>query len=97
MVLGGTTASGSRCKLKAGRIVSVMGPYDAPTVKYPPTRLKHLLKMMWGRLYWVSVKGLLEPMFDVYFKLTETKPRRPPRPNTLPSDTHDSGYPCYLD
>lgn len=57
-----------------GRGTFVVGSYDAPVVKSPPNRLKHFMKMMFGRLYWLSLRGWLEPMFNVYFKLTEPKP-----------------------
>ncbi len=57
-----------------GRGTFVVGSYDAPVVKSQPTRLKHLMKMMFARIYWLSLRGWLEPMFAVYFKLTEPKP-----------------------
>lgn len=59
-----------------GRGTFVVGSYDAPVVKSQPTRLKHLMKMMFGRVYWYSLRGWLEPMFEVYFRLTEPKPAR---------------------
>ena len=46
-------------------------------MKLPPSRLKHLMKMMFARIYWLSLRGWLEPMFNVYFKLTEPKPTKP--------------------
>ncbi len=57
-----------------GKATFVIGSYDAPVVKLRPTRLNHLFKMMFGRIYWLSLRGWLEPMFDVYFKLTAPKP-----------------------
>ncbi len=57
-----------------GRGTFVVGSYDAPVVKSQPTRLKHLMKMMFARIYWLSLRGWLEPMFAVYFALTEPKP-----------------------
>jgi sulfide:quinone oxidoreductase len=57
-----------------GRGTFVVGSYDAPVVKSPPSRLKHLMKMTFARIYWLSLRGWLEPMFAVYFKLTEPKP-----------------------
>lgn len=60
--------------LAFGKGTFVVGSYDAPVVKSQPTRLKHAMKMMFARVYWYSLRGWLEPMFDVYFRLTEPKP-----------------------
>ena len=57
-----------------GRGTFVIGTYDAPVRKLPPTRLKHWMKMAFARFYWISLRGWLEPMFTVYFKLTEPRP-----------------------
>ncbi len=60
--------------LAYGRGTFVVGSYDAPVVKSPPNRLKHFMKMMFARIYWISLRGWLEPMFAMYFRLTEPKP-----------------------
>lgn len=57
----------------------VTGTYDAPVVKAAPSRLKHLMKMGFARVYWLSLSGLLDPVFDAYFKLTEPKGTSPAR------------------
>ena len=57
-----------------GRGTFVIGSYDAAVVKSPPSRLKHFMKMMFARIYWLSLRGWLEPMFTVYFWLTEPEP-----------------------
>lgn len=49
----------------------VTSTYDAPTVKSRPTRTKHLMKMAFARIYWMSLRGTLDPLFDAYFRLTE--------------------------
>lgn len=54
-----------------GRATFVAGSYDAPVVPAPPSHLKHLMKMAFARLYWLSLRGVLDPVFDVYFRLTE--------------------------
>lgn len=59
--------------LAFGRGTFVVGSYNAPVVKSPPNRLKHYMKMIFARIYWLSLRGWLEPMFTVYFKLTEPK------------------------
>lgn len=57
-----------------GRATFVTGTYDAPVVPSPPSRLKHLMKMTFARLYWMSLRGVLDPVFTVYFRLTEPPP-----------------------
>jgi sulfide:quinone oxidoreductase len=68
-----TFSGRTNCPLDVGfgRGTFVVGSYDASVVKSRPTRLKHFMKMMFARIYWISLRGWLEPMFDVYFKLTE--------------------------
>ena len=53
-----------------GRATLVAGTYRAP-VPSPPSRMKHLMKMGFARLYWVSLRGVLDPVFDVCFRLTD--------------------------
>lgn len=57
-----------------GRGTFVISSYEAPTVRSAPNRLKHLMKMAFARLYWVSLRGPLDPVLDSYFWLT--RPRR---------------------
>jgi sulfide:quinone oxidoreductase len=68
-VFGGRT----HCPLDVagGRATFVAGTYDAPVVPSPPNRVKHLMKMAFARLYWLSLRGLLDPVFDGYFWLTD--------------------------
>jgi len=54
-----------------GRGTFVIGSYTAPVLKYPPSRLNLLMKMVMERIYWISLRGAMEPIFDVYFKLTD--------------------------
>jgi sulfide:quinone oxidoreductase len=53
-----------------GKATFVIGSYTAPVVKYPPSRLNHWMKMMMAHMYWLSLRGLLEPIFDWYFAHT---------------------------
>lgn len=59
-----------------GRGTFVIGSYDAPVVKYRPTRLKRFMKTAFGWIYWISLRGSLEPVFTVYFALTAPKPAK---------------------
>ena len=54
-----------------GRATFVAGTYRAPVVPSPPSRMKHLMKMGFARLYWVSLRGVPDPVFDVYFRLAD--------------------------
>jgi sulfide:quinone oxidoreductase len=56
--------------LAYGRGTFVIGSYTAPVLKYPPSRLNHLMKMMMAHIYWLSLRGTLDPVFDWYFKRT---------------------------
>ncbi len=53
-----------------GKATFVIGSYTAPVVKYPPSRLNHWMKMMMAHIYWLSLRGVLEPIFDWYFAHT---------------------------
>jgi hypothetical protein len=33
------------------------------------------MKMMFGMSYWLTLKGWLDPMIDIYFWLTKPRPR----------------------
>ncbi len=73
--------------LAHGRGTFVAGTYDAPVVPSPPSRLKHVMKATFARLYWLSLRGTLDPALDLYFRLTDpARPRwrglRGPHPGT---------------
>ena len=75
-LLGGAPAEfhgRTHCPVDLGKGLGtfVIGSYTAPVLKYPPNRLNHLMKMMMGRIYWLSLRGSLEPMFDWYFARTD--------------------------
>ena len=63
-----------------GRGTFVTGTYTAPVVESSPNRTKHLMKKAFGRLYWLSLRGRLEPVMQAYFRLTE--PPEPAAPTT---------------
>ena len=77
--LGGRAATfdgRTNCPLDLGdgRGTFVIGSFTAPVMKIRPNRLYHLMKMMFGWTYWLTLSGLLDPMLDLYFLFT--KPRR---------------------
>ncbi|MGC8496333.1 MAG: NAD(P)/FAD-dependent oxidoreductase [Candidatus Micrarchaeia archaeon] len=54
-----------------GKATFVIGSYAEPVVRYPPTKLNHFMKMMMERIYWQSLRGTYDFMFDMYFKHTD--------------------------
>ena len=61
--------------LADGRGTFVIGSFTAPVVKRHPSRLDHLMKIMIGRFYWISLSGILDPIFDTYFMMSKPRPR----------------------
>jgi sulfide:quinone oxidoreductase len=61
--------------LADGRGTFVIGSFTAPVQKYPPSRLSRLMKAMFGRFYWLSLRGIFNPIFDSYFIFTKPRPR----------------------
>lgn len=58
-----------------GRGTFVIGSFTAPVVKRRPSRLDHLMKIMIGWFYWISLSGMLDPIFDTYFMMSKPRPR----------------------
>jgi sulfide:quinone oxidoreductase len=56
-----------------GKATFVIGDYNNPVVKYPPNRINHFMKMMMERIYWQSLKGTWDWMFNLYFKHSNPK------------------------
>ena len=54
-----------------GKGTFVIGSYTQPVVKYPPTRIKHMMKKVMQLIYWQSLKGTFDFAFDIFFKMTD--------------------------
>jgi sulfide:quinone oxidoreductase len=67
--------------LAYGKGTFVIGSYTAPVLRYPPSRLSHAMKMMMAYMYWLSLRGRLEPVFDWYFARTDPDKRLPAEAN----------------
>jgi sulfide:quinone oxidoreductase len=61
--------------LADGRGTFVIGSFTAPVQKCRPSRLKRLMKAMFGRFYWLSLRGIFNPIFDSYFIFTQPRPQ----------------------
>ena len=57
-----------------GRGTFVIGSFAAPVVKVRPSRINHLMKILIGWFYWISLRGTLDPIFDSYFAMTRPRP-----------------------
>jgi sulfide:quinone oxidoreductase len=64
--------------LAGGMGTFVIGSYTSPVLKYPPSRLNHVMKMMMAHIYWLSLRGTLDPVFDWYFAYTDPDRRLKP-------------------
>jgi len=58
------------CPLEVGggKALFVSGTYTRPPAPQTPTRTKYLMKKGFTRLYWLMLKGYLEPLFNIYFR-----------------------------
>ncbi len=67
-----------------GKGTFIISSYTAPVVKYRSSRMNHFMKAMMARIYWMSLRGWLDPLFDLYFwsttppKPAAEKPAEPP-------------------
>ena len=61
--------------LANGRGTFVIGSFEAPVVKMRPNRINYLMKILIGKFYWLSLRGLFNPMFDLYFRPTAPPPQ----------------------
>lgn len=53
-----------------GKASFVIADYNNPVVPYPPTRVKHVMKMSMARIYWMTLKGNADPIFERFFEYT---------------------------
>ena len=58
-----------------GRATFVIASFEAPVVKMRPNRIYHLMKVMFGWSYWLTLSGWLDPMIDMFFWLTKPRSR----------------------
>jgi len=56
-----------------GKATFVIADYENPVVEYPPSRTKHFMKMSMARIYWLTLKGYMDPVFDFYFEFTNPR------------------------
>ncbi|MGC8567702.1 MAG: NAD(P)/FAD-dependent oxidoreductase [Candidatus Micrarchaeia archaeon] len=49
----------------------VISSYTEPALQYPITRMNHFMKMMMERIYWHTLSGRFDFIFDSFFKRTD--------------------------
>jgi sulfide:quinone oxidoreductase len=59
-----------------GRGAFIIGSFKAPVRKYLPSRLAHAMKAIMAKIYWLSLRGAFEPVFDWYFARTDPEKAR---------------------
>jgi len=61
------------CPLEVGggKALFVSGTYTRPPKHMQPTRMRYLMKKSFASLYWLMLKGSLEPIFNIYFREKE--------------------------
>jgi len=50
-----------------GEATFVIADYNNPVAPFPPSKFKHLLKMTMADIYWLTLKGTVDFVFDIYF------------------------------
>jgi sulfide:quinone oxidoreductase len=53
-----------------GKGTFVIADYNHPVIPLPPTRFKHFMKKSMSYIYWMTLKGHLDSIFDFYFNYT---------------------------
>jgi sulfide:quinone oxidoreductase len=59
-----------------GKGTFVIATYKSPPKPIKPTRLNYLMKKGFSKIYWGSLSGRWEPIFNLYFGETSTKVKR---------------------
>ncbi len=54
-----------------GKGTFVIADYNHPVIPYPPTEFKHFMKLSMADIYWWTLKGYLDFVFDIYFEYTK--------------------------
>ena len=57
-----------------GKATFVIADYNNPVVPYPPTKTKHMMKMSMAHIYWMTLMGTADPIFEQFFN--HTKPEK---------------------
>ncbi len=58
-------------EMGSGKAAFVIGSYEMPVKEVRPTRVRHLMKKGFERIYWRSLSGRLDWLLDTYFGKTD--------------------------
>ncbi|MDP8011460.1 MAG: NAD(P)/FAD-dependent oxidoreductase [Thermoplasmata archaeon] len=54
-----------------GKGTFVIADYNHPVVPYPPTEFKHFMKISMADIYWWTLRGYVDFVFDIFFEYTK--------------------------
>jgi len=58
-------------EMGSGKAAFVIGSYDKPVKEVQPSRVRHMMKKGFERMYWRSLSGNLDWLLDMYFGTTD--------------------------
>jgi sulfide:quinone oxidoreductase len=67
-------------EMGAGKAAFVIGSYDKPVKQVQPSRIRHIMKKGFERVYWRSLSGNLDWLLDTYFGTTDVVEEQPATP-----------------
>jgi sulfide:quinone oxidoreductase len=70
-------------EMGSGKAAFVIGSYDMPVKEIQPSRMRHMMKKGFERVYWRSLSGNLDWLLDTYFGTTDIVEEQPGA--TIPS------------
>lgn len=59
-------------EMGSGKAAFVVGSYEMPVKQIAPSRIRHMMKKGFERVYWRSLSGNLDWLLDRYFGVTDT-------------------------
>jgi sulfide:quinone oxidoreductase len=72
-------------EMGSGKAAFVVGSYDMPVKQIQPSRIRHLMKKGFERIYWRSLSGNLDWLLDTYFGTTDVEEQEPADDKIAPS------------
>jgi sulfide:quinone oxidoreductase len=67
-------------EMGSGKAAFVIGSYDKPVREIQPSRIRHMMKKGFERVYWRSLSGNLDWLLDTYFGTTDIVEELPATP-----------------
>lgn len=64
-------------EMGSGKAAFVIGSYEMPVKEIQPSRIRHMMKKGFERVYWRSLSGNLDWLLDTYFGTTDVVEQQP--------------------